>query len=1472
MMTVWLAKQAALETPAKKKEEAKLREYFERQFPELKKQREENSRLTRANGGARGSTIRSDAELEEIVDTIQLQELQAQKYRQYAVIPPMMYEELGEQRPIYHNNNNKIDDPMELYKSTKTTNIWTEAEKAIYKEKFLQHPKNFVAISSFLERKSPADCVLYYYMSKKAECYKQQLKRANKKRNTRSAQMKQQQAQAQRDMGLQALLSGKRQPYTASILPYSAETDNQLSAKKYQIKKGSPDKATLKMMITCTPPANTPNGQVQSVLLDLIRNQNSAGYSASMIIFNPGANDGDGNGLNGLRSINLLPSLSVTNGGEPNRQQLAGLEETLASMKESDFIDCDNLTCTICSEAIESRDATKSFHINGDNFLLFGLTLNDLKLGMRACAKCHARNVKRQCMIPSCKTPKRKVKKIKQLPFAWMQMALAEKQELAEELDIPIETIAGCARCVMKVQRRLGAREVEEEEETNPNTNNENASTAATEASTSTAAAAVVVDATTTAATTNQNSSAGPIDNQQTRNEQQQQQQGWLSSSSGTTQNAFVSNTTNSNNNNNNIVSSSSPTATPATITNANEDQTLNANNKTMPATTTKPTVVTPTVSSITALSNAQHQRQKDDLRRKWTEEEIDRLRQCIKQYGKDWPTIASIAFSAAPSKTAKDLRRFYCVMRHEANLWPAVKFHYATSGKVARDSETEDELTDSDSEEANGSDTASATSSIGGSKPTDAEGVGVNSSVGTMNDNAKNLITGTSLPSSSMLLQESKSLSASQGSIKSDYDSSATMSADEGQGEVIILSGNGSAPPGVIGSSPLIMGGSGGTSKPIYSTRGQLIYPTGATRPPTSSASSSPVVPNCLINPNAPSVNDQGPPSMGHSSRALTSSHSSSVLGGITSGLPRSTASGNTSSVITSSSLSVPGLIQQSPVSGKQTKEEPYSVRELINRAIESSLVSPRSGEIGGVGPLPNDVMHNNKLTQQQKMIVEDFQGVQDLSNKSKKPNVENLNNNSRPLSRSSPLHQHLQQQQMPRTPSRSGASSSRSSTPASTPNKGLMSQQPLPIGAGGVYPNFNQSLLVNSPQALSAAARFMNIQGAHLDQQAFYQQLSRGAGGIPPMSGLLPGIQPTTSQRPPMSKTPNSNPFPIHLQKSSTPPSKQQQQPGGISSVTGSITQGTPHNVSMAGAMASFSQKFSSSLAGSGGPGYKGDNLMRSMGSITHGTPLPGGLAPPMPPISTVGVNYKSMPSDILDFTSGGKRSTGPTPPPGSAAAVERQRQFLDATMRDNSYKFAEQFAFEFADRSNANAANLAQHLATSNAGPSYHRPFSPNFVPAQSPGLAFGKASPAGSASQQQQQQQSQLANMPHGPSSKDFAASQMLIDFNTSKQMMQQRRSSSSSQKEHQEAMSLASAAQLSSARNSASNAALNPAHLASFYASNEARGGLPMIPPHDPVVLLAAQQAAAAGVPASWLLSQNFMQASVSHQICNKFKF
>lgn len=56
----------------------------------------------------------------------------------------------------------------------------------MFKEKYLQYPKNFVTIASCLERKSVADCVQFYYLSKKTVNYKQWLRKSKMKRNPRN--------------------------------------------------------------------------------------------------------------------------------------------------------------------------------------------------------------------------------------------------------------------------------------------------------------------------------------------------------------------------------------------------------------------------------------------------------------------------------------------------------------------------------------------------------------------------------------------------------------------------------------------------------------------------------------------------------------------------------------------------------------------------------------------------------------------------------------------------------------------------------------------------------------------------------------------------------------------------------------------------------------------------------------------------------------------------------------------------------------------------------------------------------------------------------------------------------------------------------------------------------------------------------------------------------------------------------------
>lgn len=111
------------------------------------------------------------------MDNLQEQALEDKKMRSYAVIPPILLD-TKERKITYQNNNGYIENMEAEYKSRQYLNMWTPSEKEIFKEKYLQHPKNFGVIASYLDRKSVADCVQYYYLSKKAENYKQLLRKS----------------------------------------------------------------------------------------------------------------------------------------------------------------------------------------------------------------------------------------------------------------------------------------------------------------------------------------------------------------------------------------------------------------------------------------------------------------------------------------------------------------------------------------------------------------------------------------------------------------------------------------------------------------------------------------------------------------------------------------------------------------------------------------------------------------------------------------------------------------------------------------------------------------------------------------------------------------------------------------------------------------------------------------------------------------------------------------------------------------------------------------------------------------------------------------------------------------------------------------------------------------------------------------------------------------------------------------------
>ena len=115
--------------------------------------------------------------MEDVIERLQERENEDKKMHSYAVIPPVLLPYEERQRK-FTSNNGLILDPLKEFNDRKFQNMWTDPEKDIFKEKFLQHPKNFGMIAQNLERKSVSDCVQYYYLTKKSVNFKQQLRRA----------------------------------------------------------------------------------------------------------------------------------------------------------------------------------------------------------------------------------------------------------------------------------------------------------------------------------------------------------------------------------------------------------------------------------------------------------------------------------------------------------------------------------------------------------------------------------------------------------------------------------------------------------------------------------------------------------------------------------------------------------------------------------------------------------------------------------------------------------------------------------------------------------------------------------------------------------------------------------------------------------------------------------------------------------------------------------------------------------------------------------------------------------------------------------------------------------------------------------------------------------------------------------------------------------------------------------------------
>ncbi|XP_050409847.2 nuclear receptor corepressor 1 isoform X2 [Patella vulgata] len=368
LMQTWLKKMERLENNKNRKtKEAKSREFYEKLFPEIKKAREDRERF-QSRVGTRGSIAgyaRSDAELEQIVDGLNEQEEEEKKMRSFSVIPPMMLD--AQQRKMkFINNNGLMEDPMAEYKESQALIKWTEQEKQIFKEKYLQHPKNFVHISTFLQKKSVPEVIQFYYQSKKKENYKQLLRKQNMK---------------------------KRRPFKPQPV----------------VPKEEPKEEPKPEVIEEPAKESTSTASTTIKKEDEVKDVEDE------------SSDEDGN---------------TTHQTEAD----GGAHE-----------------CAVCKTQLEHFGLSRP--LTWSNCDLYGLKESDLKSDMRVCSSCRCRSVRRrytQCPVPTCKTPKRKMKRLRPLPPKWGELSAEVKDVIVKDLQLTEEINKCCSACFNRIARKMG--------------------------------------------------------------------------------------------------------------------------------------------------------------------------------------------------------------------------------------------------------------------------------------------------------------------------------------------------------------------------------------------------------------------------------------------------------------------------------------------------------------------------------------------------------------------------------------------------------------------------------------------------------------------------------------------------------------------------------------------------------------------------------------------------------------------------------------------------------------------------------------------------------------------------------------------------------------------------------------------------------------------------------------------------------
>ncbi|KZV24273.1 hypothetical protein F511_01755 [Dorcoceras hygrometricum] len=145
---------------------------------EHKKHRFSRTRISAAAGN-------SQTVLAEVIDFVSglLSESSFKPYRNTLKMPALILDEKEMQISRFISNNGLVEDPCAVETERSMINTWTSEERETFIDKLAKFGKDFRKIASFLDHKTTAECVEFYYKNHKSDCFEKARKKPDVKRS-----------------------------------------------------------------------------------------------------------------------------------------------------------------------------------------------------------------------------------------------------------------------------------------------------------------------------------------------------------------------------------------------------------------------------------------------------------------------------------------------------------------------------------------------------------------------------------------------------------------------------------------------------------------------------------------------------------------------------------------------------------------------------------------------------------------------------------------------------------------------------------------------------------------------------------------------------------------------------------------------------------------------------------------------------------------------------------------------------------------------------------------------------------------------------------------------------------------------------------------------------------------------------------------------------------------------------------------